>query len=60
MTLCDRLVYPSRVFAPAETIVLDVVDQLKEKDANKAVRELKDNGFPSKESVDHHKYSCMQ
>lgn len=60
VALGDRFVDPSRVFAPAQTIVLHVVDQFEEEDAHEAVRELEDNSPSPKGSVDHRKDACMK
>ena len=59
MLLRDRLVDTASVLAASETVVLHVVDQLDEKDANKAVAKLEYDCFGAQEAVYGEQYSAV-
>ena len=57
--LRDWLVDTTSVLAASETIVLHVVDQLDEKDADEAVAELEYDSFGTQEAVYGNQYSAV-
>ena len=59
MLLRNWLVDTTSVLAASETVVLHVVDQLNEKDADEAVAELEYDSFGTQEAVYGNQYSAV-